>query len=303
MQQILGGYRALPVRARAVVLILCAVFVFSLIDAMAKFLTRHYAVPQVVWIRYVVHALLMLVVLAPRMGWRLVKTGRPFGQTLRAGLLMGSTLCNFGALSVLPLADVKAVSFVSPLLVCVLAAWLLKEKVGWNRWIAVLAGFCGVLFILRPGSGALSWAATLALGTAGCFSLYQIMTRRISDEEDPLVTLFFTALVGSVVLAFVAPWFWRPVAWAHVPLLLLLGAAGAGGHFLLIKAMEIEEASALSPYGYCQLIWVTLWGLLFFGQWPDGHTLIGMAIIAGSGLYVAYGHRSRRHEEPDSTME
>jgi drug/metabolite transporter (DMT)-like permease len=129
------------------------------------------------------------------------------------------------------------------------------------------------------------------------------MTRQFSEDEDPITTLFYSAIVGCVVLSLVVPWAWVQPSGAHLGLFLLLGAAGAAGHFMLIKALEIERASALSPIGYTQLLWVTLLGFVVFGQLPDRHAVIGMAIIVASGLYVARGHRARRNEEPDSAIE
>jgi len=258
---------------------LTAVLCFSSIDTTGKYLSGFYPVPEVVWVRYSVHALLMIAFLAPRIGWGLIRTAQPGGQIVRAGLLLGSTLCNFSALAFLPLAEVKAISFVSPLLVTVFAVWLLREHVTLSRWAAVVVGFLGVLFIIRPGSHMLSWAAFLALGTALCYSLYQIMTRKFSEDEDPIVTLFFSAIVGCVVLSVVVPFMWVTPALVHMPLFLYLGTAGMVGHFLLIKALELERASVLSPFGYTQLIWVTFFGYLVFGQWPDRHAFIGMAVI------------------------
>jgi drug/metabolite transporter (DMT)-like permease len=201
------------------------------------------------------------------------------------------------------MAEVKAISFVSPLLVTILAVWLLREQVRWDRWLAVAIGFCGVLFILRPGGAMLQWPALLSIGSASCYSFYQIMTRKFSESENPLTTLFYTALVGFLLLTLLLPWFWTSPHWHHVPLLLLLGAAGGFGHYMLIKAMELERASFLSPLGYIQLLWVTLFGFLIFGDLPDLHAFIGMAIIVGSGLYVAIGHRYTRREEPETAIE
>ncbi|MEO8166195.1 MAG: DMT family transporter, partial [Betaproteobacteria bacterium] len=178
---------------------------FSILETTAKFLSRSYPVPMLVWCRYFVHMSLMLLLLAPRMGTRLVRTGQPGGQFLRATLLMGSTLFNFTALSYLPMAEVKAISFVSPLLVTLLAVWLLREHVTGPRWIAVATGFGGVLFIVRPGSEMLQWPALFALGSASCYSLYQIMTRKFSETENPLTTLFYTALIGCVLMSLVVP--------------------------------------------------------------------------------------------------
>jgi drug/metabolite transporter (DMT)-like permease len=237
------------------------------------------------------------------MKFDLVRTSNLGGQVFRATLLMGSTLFNFSALSFLPMAEVKAISFISPLLVTLFAVWLLHEHVSRARWLAVMAGFAGVLFIVRPGSAMLQWPALFSIGSATCYSIYQIMTRKFSDSENPWTTLFYTAAVGFVLMSAIAPFFWTTPEWRHVPLMVLLGLAGGFGHFMLIKAMELENASFLSPLGYVQLLWVVLFGFIFFGDFPDTHAFIGMAIIVASGLYVALGHRPKRLEEPDTAIE
>jgi drug/metabolite transporter (DMT)-like permease len=188
-------------------------------------------------------------------------------------------------------------------LVTLLAVWLLRESVSGARWMAVAAGFCGVLFIVRPGSEMLQWPALFAMGSASCYSLYQIMTRKFSASENPLTTLFYTAVVGCVLMTLFVPLFWKTPELRHVPLFLLLGCAGGFGHLMLIKAMELENASFLSPLGYMQLLWVVLLGYVVFGDFPDAHAFVGMAIIVGSGLYVALGHRPKRLEEPDTAIE
>ncbi|MEO8626954.1 MAG: DMT family transporter [Betaproteobacteria bacterium] len=160
-----------------------------------------------------------------------------------------------------------------------------------------------MLFIVRPGTNMLTPAALLALGTALCYSLYQILTRKVSEDEDPKTTLFYSAIVGCLGLTVVMPFFWVTPRLIHIPLCLLLGTMGAVGHFLLIKGLEIERASTLSPFGYTQLLWVTLLGYLVFNLLPDHNAVIGMAVIVGSGLYVAWGHRAKRNEEPDSAIE
>jgi drug/metabolite transporter (DMT)-like permease len=299
----LARFRAFRPSTRAILFMMVMVVCFSILETTAKYLSRSYPVPMLVWCRYAVHTLLMVILLAPRMGIRLIRTGQPGGQFFRAALLMGSTLFNFSALSFLPMAEVKAISFVSPLLVTLLAVGLLREHVSWPRWIAVGVGFCGVLFIVRPGSAMLQWPALFALGSASCYSVYQIMTRKFSESENPLTTLFYTAAVGCVLMSVIVPFVWQTPHWRDVPLLILLGVAGGFGHYMLIKAMELENASFLSPLGYVQLLWVVLFGFIFFGDFPDTHAFIGMAIIVGSGLYVALGHRSKPREEPDTAIE
>ncbi len=276
---------------------------FSILETTAKYLSAFYPVPMLVWCRYTVHLVLVLLLLAPRLGLGLARTGQPAGQIFRAALLMGSTSCYFGALSFLPMAEVKAVSFISPLLVTILAVWWLRERVDRSRWLAVVTGFLGVLFIVRPGSAMLQWPALLAIGAALCYSANQIMTRKFSETENVYTTLFYTALVGSLLMSLVVPLFWKTPELRHAPLLILLGAVAGFGHLMLIKALELENASFLSPLGYVQLLWVILFGYLAFGDLPDRYSLIGMAIIVASGLYVALGHRFKPREEPETTIE
>ena len=281
------------------VMVLC----FSILETTAKYLSRFYPVAVLVWSRYTVHTVLMLLLFAPGQGLGLLKTAQPGGQILRAALLVGSTCCYFGALSFLPMAEVKAVSFISPLLVTLLAVWWLREEVSRARWLAVVVGFLGVLFIVRPGSAMLQWPALLAVGAAFCYSLYQIMTRKFSETENVFTTLFYTALVGCVLMSLIVPLFWKTPDIRHVPFLILLGLVAGFGHYMLIKALELENASFLSPLGYVQLLWVILFGFLAFGDLPDAYSLIGMAIVVGSGLYVALGHRFKPREEPETAIE
>jgi drug/metabolite transporter (DMT)-like permease len=299
----LARFRALPGSTRAVLFMMVMVFCFSVLETTAKYLSRVYPVPMLVWCRYATHLVFTLLLIAPRMGARMVKTDQPGGQVLRAALLMGSTACYFGALSFLPMAEVKAISFISPLLVTLFAVWLLQERVSRSRWFAVVAGFLGVLFIIRPGTGLLQWPALLPICSAFCYSQYQIMTRKFSETEHPLTTLFYTALVGCVLMSMAVPFYWKAPALQHVPLLVLLGAAAGFGHFMLIKALELENASFLSPLGYVQLLWVILFGFLVFGDLPDGWSLVGMVIIVASGLYVALGHRFKPREVPETAIE
>ena len=275
------------------------VLLFAMLETTAKFLSQTYPVPLIVWFRYVTHFFLMLLLLGPRYGSRLIKTDNPKAQIIRALLLMGSTLLYFTALSGLPLATAKSISFISPLLVTIFALWFLKEHVSLGRWIAVVVGLLGVLLVISP-SGKFDWYFGLPLMAAVCYSLYQIMTRRFSATEHPVTTLFYTGFVGSIVISLVVPIFWVAPQIRDLPLFLFLGFAGAFGHFMLIKAMELEDASFLSPLTYVQLIWVTLLGYFAFDHLPTNVGFVGMAIIVGAGLYVALGAResSTRHRSP-----
>ena len=266
------------------------VLLFAMLETVAKSLSQSYPVPLIVWFRYVTHFFLMVVLLGPRYGSRLIKTKNTKAQVIRALLLMGSTLLYFTALSGLPLATAKSISFVSPLLVTIFAFWFLKERVSRGRWIAVVVGLLGVLLVVGP-TGTFSWYFVLPLLAAVCYSLYQIMTRRFSATEYPVTTLFYTGFVGSILISLVVPVFWVTPHLEDLPLFVFLGFARAFGHFMLIKAMELEDASFLSPLTYVQLIWATLLGYFAFDHLPTDMGFLGMVVIVGAGLYVALGPR------------
>jgi len=295
-------FRSLNRTQQATVYMMGMVLMFAMLETTAKSLTQTYSVVEIVWFRYISHFVIMLIVFVPKFGIKMVRTNNPKEQLLRATLLMGSTGFYFTSLSFLPLATAKSISFVSPLLVTVFACWILKEVVSASRWIAVVVGFLGVLFVVNPTQH-FDWHFLLPLVAATCYSLYQIMTRNFSNREDAVTTLFYTALVGTVVLSFMIPFFWVSPKLIDLPKFLFLGVAGAAGHFMLIKAMGLEQASFLSPLGYVQLIWVTIFGFIAFGHLPDMTGFIGMFVIVLAGLYVALGHKTKSREVPDTAIE
>ena len=272
--------------AHGVILFLTAVFLFAALDATAKYLTAFFAVPLLVWARYFVHLVFMLVAIAPGMGREIVITQRPWLMTFRALMLVGVTLLIQLAFRTLPLAETTAIVFVTPLLVALLAGPLLGEKLQARSWLATITGFCGVLLIARPGGAMVGIGVIYALGGALCYAIYQILTRKLSASEPPLRQLFYTALVGTLAMSFFLPAYWSGEMPSLKQTLLIasLGFYGGTGHFLLIRAFREAPASTLSPLLYVQLIWAMLLGWIVFGQLPDLPATIGMLIIGASGL-------------------
>jgi drug/metabolite transporter (DMT)-like permease len=274
--------------ARGILLIMAAVGTFAVLDTIAKYLSRTYPVPLIVWVRYAMHVLVMLVFVAPRLRRRLVTTARPGLQIFRGAVLAASSLLYFSALAFMPIAEASAITFLAPLLVTAMSAYFLRERVRRSAWIALAAGFVGVLFIVRPGSAVFSPAALLALGTALCFATYQLLTRRLAGIDSTMATLFIGALVGAVGVSCLLPFYWGlPQSALHAVLFLALGVLGAAGHFVLIRAFEYAPASVLAPFVYTQLATVLVLGYAVFGDFPDGWSLVGMAIIVLSGAWLA----------------
>ncbi|WP_249115644.1 DMT family transporter [Azoarcus sp. L1K30] len=291
-----------PGLARSIGLLLGALFLFVLLDSTAKHLAQTYPVPMLVWARYTVHFLLMVVFLAPSMRMRLISTTRPARQIIRAVCLLGTTCFGMAALSRMPLAETTAIVFAAPLIVTLLARPLLGEHIGGMRWIAALIGFVGVLLIARPGSGLVPSGIALALGGAMSYALYQILTRQLSTTENPVAMLFYTALIGTLAMTLLLPWIWGgPMPGLRDALLIAsLGIYGGTGHFLLIRAFASAPASVLSPILYVQLIWAMLVGWALFGHFPDEMALIGILTIGAAGVIIAIDSRragaSSRHK-------
>ena len=270
----------------AILLTITAVFLFTVMDTIAKWLMQSYPVQQVVWARYCFHTLVLFLLL-PIYGARtLFWTRRPVGQISRGILMVGSTLSFFAAISFIPLTDAYAVSFSSPILVTLLSVPLLGEKIGVRRWTAMLMGFAGVLIVVEPGSGAASGASALALLTALQYALYQIVTRKLSGGETSLGLLFYSSVVGTVVMTAWIPFVWQTPTLLGGLVMSALGLLGAVGHLILIRALTLAPVSTTAPFGYLQLIWAIVFSFLLFGEVPDWRTLTGALLVVGSGLYI-----------------
>jgi drug/metabolite transporter (DMT)-like permease len=271
-------------------MMLLATLLFTVMDSIAKNLTASYPVQQVIWARYFFQFALMLL-LIPRLGIAgLLWTRRPGVHIARGLLLTISTYCMIMAISIVPLADAYTITFTAPFLVTILSVPLLKERVGWRRWTAVLVGFAGVLIVFRPFAAPVHFAMLLPLITAACFALYQILTRKVSydSRQTAFMMLFYLAWVGTAVMSAIVPPYWQTVAAADWAWMIGMGALGAAGHLILIRALAITPASLLSPFIYSQIVWALGIGYLWFGDVPTIWMLIGCAVIVASGLYVFY---------------
>ena len=281
---------------RGILLMVAAVGIFVTMDTIAKYLSRWYPVPLIVWARYVSNLAILLAFLAARGDLRLLRTTRPGLQFARGLLLALATLLFFTSLSVMPLADANAIGFVMPLFVAALAVPMLGERLEFARLLAILAGLVGALIIVRPGSDIFTFYALLPLGMAACNALYQILTRKVAGLEPPLTSLVWGAIVGAVLLSAAAPFVWvSPQALSHGALILVVGVLASVGHFLLIRAYEFASATLLVPFTYTALVWAVVLGWLVFGDFPDGWSLVGMGIISLSGLYLANRQRLTMH--------
>lgn len=287
--------RLLAPETRGALGVLFAMFLFAMMDSMAKHLGGELPALQVVWARYASQTALILALFLPRLP-ELMRTNHPRMQLVRGLCLFTATSLFFSALSFLGLAEAVALMQTAPLFIVVLAALVLAEPVGPRRWIAVGIGLIGALVILRPGLGVFQPAALLALGSAVALACYQIATRRLGGGDSIWTTLVYTTVTGTILASLVLPFIWVTPTAAQVALMCVIGLPGFVGHFALVWALGQAEASVLAPFNYSGLIWAILYGFVLFGEVPGGPTVAGALIVTGAGLFVWHRERLARVE-------
>lgn len=275
-------------RLMAIGLMLAAFLVFTGIDTSAKWLVQS-GIPatEVVFIRYATHLAIALALILPAEGLRLFHTSAPKLELLRGLFLVASTFFNFFALKYLPLTVTVSIFFAAPLVVCALSIPLLGEKVGLRRWSAIGVGFLGVLIVTRPWGASFHWSMGLSLAALCCASMYFVMTRRLAGIDSAGTQQLFASLVAVVVaLPLLAlGWIW-PTAPADWLAFALIGVFGWAGHQLATVAHRLAPASALAPFVYIQIVYMTASSWLIFHSPPDLWVLAGAAVVMGAGLYV-----------------
>jgi drug/metabolite transporter (DMT)-like permease len=279
-------------RSLGALLMCLSMFGFAVMDAISKFIVQSYPVTQALWVRYVLYAGFALLVARRRGVWAMARSRRPWLQAWRSLLALAENGVFVLAFAYLPLAETHAIAATSPLIVILLARPILGERVGLHRWLAVLAGFAGVLLIVRPGFATLEWPLLLPLAGALMWGLYQIMVRLCARDDPPETTLLWSALVGLAAISLVAPFDWRPADAVSWGFLLAIGVLGSLCHYGLIRALDYADASAMQPYSYTLLVWATVMGFLVFADVPAVWTVLGGAIVVLSGLYT--WHHDRR---------
>ena len=269
-----------------------ALICFSGLDGIAKWLTPQIGPIPTTYARYFSSVLLVTLVINPWTQPGVLRTSKPWMQWARSFLLFFATILNFFALQYLQLTQTMSIMFMAPLVVALLSGPILGEWVGARRLIAIGIGFCGILIVTRPGFGGIHPAAILSVLGTCCYALYAILTRILAAHDSSSTTMVYSGLGGLAVLTPLMPFYWQTppstLAWAMV---LVIGAFGAVGHWLLIQAHKRAPAPILSPFIYTQMVWMIMLGWLIFGDWPDQWTLAGASVVIASGLYLL--HRER----------
>lgn len=272
---------------RGIGLMLASCIIFSMKDGFAKHLGGIYPVAELLWAQYSLMTLVVLAVVLKLHGVRALWPTHPWTQMLRGGLGVLTVGMFYLALTEIPLADATALAFTSPIVVTILAPILLKESVGIRRWAAVLAGFIGILLIVQPGFDEFRLGSLYAVSAGAVFALFQITTRQLADQESPMVTVLYTALVGAVIMNALMPALWITPTLKDAGLLFVMASLAAGGQAFLIYAFVAAPAAVVAPFFYSTIIVATTVGYFVFGEFPNPLAWAGIALVIACGVYIA----------------
>ncbi|MFN4143437.1 DMT family transporter [Aestuariivirga sp.] len=280
-----------------IALMLTAMAILPFLDAAAKHLgNQGVPVLQVVWARLFFGTLLTMPFALRLAGLRGLVPNMPVMHTARAIFLLSATSFFFWGLHYLPIADTLAIFFVQPLIVTMLSPFVLGEKVGVRRWLAVVVGFIGTLIIIRPGFQDFNPGVLMALAAGTSLAIYMLLTRKIAGSAPAMVTTFYTSLMGAIIVSALVVLVWEPPTPSQWGLFVLLALIANGGHYLIVKAYDHAEASLLAPLAYTEMIMATAVGWYFFGDFPDLWTFVGVAILIACAIYISVRERIRNVE-------
>lgn len=289
----------IPPQKMGILLAISAGLIFSVQDGVSKYLAENYNVIWVVMFRYWAFAVFVFALSSRQDGG----VRKPFRspqiplQFFRGVLLVLQVCLVIWCFANIGLINTHVIFASFPLIASALSVLFLGEKVGWQRWLAVICGFIGVIVILRPGSSVFSLQSLLPLLAAASFATYHILTRYVSRKDDSMTSFFWTGIGGVVAISCIGPFFWDPmqnaVDWMWMGALCILGASG---HYCTIRALAIAEASSIQPFFFLQLVFATLIGFVFYDETATIYMLIGALIIVSSGLFT-FWRESRRAKQ------
>jgi len=278
-----------------ILLVCLAGTLFPIMNAMAKSLGRDYSVLEVSWARFAGHVVFLTLLFMPRRGVRLFVTRKPRLQLTRSFLQFVSNVMFVAAIVYQPLADAAAIGMTGPFIVALLAWPLLGERTALSHGVAILAGFLGVLIVIRPGGDVFHWSALLLLGSATCHATYQIVTRMVANIDPPETTTLYSSMFGALGMLPVLLFVWKtPTSALDLLFFCCLGVIGGIGHYCVVRALAYAPATIIAPFQYFQLLGSVLVGYLAFAHFPDAMTWLGAAVIVSAGLYMGWSQTRRQ---------
>jgi len=272
-----------------IALAIAAVACFATLDTTTKYITTTAPMLMVLWCRYLFQAAATTAAVLPSRGLSVLRTAHPRYQCLRGLLLLATSVFAFFSLKYMPVGEFTAIVMITPLVITLLAATQLGERVSALRWALVLGGFTGTMVIIRPAGDDFDWTLLLPLGLVVSNAWFQVLTSRLAKTEDPITMHFYTGWVGALLTSIAVPFVFTAAlpgwAWACMA---LIGFMATVGHFLLILAYKKAPAATITPYLYAQIAFAMLGGWAVFSHIPDAWSLAGIALIAVCGAAGAW---------------
>lgn len=275
---------------QGIVFVIAAVAFFAAFDTLTKYISTTVPVVMALWFRYLFQMTTTGVTLLPSRGRALLRTRRPWLQLARGLLLLLTSLFAFLSLRRMPVGEVTAIVMLTPLVVTVVAAMKLGERVSAVRWVFMAGGFLGALMVIRPGGAAFDWNMLLPLSLVATNAAFQVVTSRLANVDEAGTTQFYTGAIGALLLTFALPFGWQTLGWTWWALLVLIGVVSSSGHAVLILAYTRAPVAMLTPYFYLQIGFAMVGGWAVFGHVPDGWSVAGIGTIAlcgAAGTWVA----------------
>ena len=292
---------------KAIFLMILTTFLFVMQDGMSRYMAAKYGPVMIVMLRYWFFAAFVLALSASRRGGirRVARTAQPWLQMARGVLLVAEICIAIAAFVALGLVEAHAIFATYPLMIAALSGFVLGEVVGWRRWLAIGVGMLGVLVILHPGTQVFSAGAMLALASALMFALYGLLTRYAARRDSAETSFFWTGIAGAVAISLAGPFFWHPIARADWGWMAGLAVVGALGHFTLIKAYALAQASTIQPFAYFQLVFASIIGVVVFHEAMQLPVILGAAIVVGAGIFTLWREKQAARKislSPDSKL-
>ncbi|SFC87489.1 DMT family transporter [Tropicimonas isoalkanivorans] len=277
--------------AQGIVLMCVGVAFLSANDAIAKSLTSGYSPLQILFMRNLIALPFTMVIALIMGGPSALRSHRPLAHLLRGALWVGAAMMFFTSFIYLGLAEATALIFVAPFFMTLISALFLGEHVGWRRWLAVLTGFLGVLVIIRPGGATFQLISLLPVATALVYAMLMLSARWVDRRESVWTLLVYLTGAGALLSALVVPFVWVPVRSEDLWLFAGIAMCGTVGMTLMTQAFRVAPAVVVAPLDYTGLLWATLFGWLIWRESPDSMTVMGAAIIIGSGVFTIFRER------------
>ena len=276
----------LSLTATGIIFAILAYFSFSLLDTIQKTVVIYHSIFQILFLKYFFTLFLSITESYRKNNQNFYKTNNLRLQITRSILSIIESGCFVLSFRYLSLADAHSIASLTPVIVVALSAIILREKVNLKTWIAIFIGFIGVLIIMRPGLSIFDPKSMIPLAAAFFLSLYQIVTRKVSEYDSSETSLFYTSVVGIILLSFLVPFYWQPMQSFSYLLFLGVGIFFSLGIYFQIIALSFAKASVVQPFHYSLILWAIILGYIFYNDLPDLPTVIGAIIITLSGIYV-----------------